>query len=176
MKEKSFTEYVIMGALMSGSKHGYEIMQFLGSALESTWRLSTSQLYVLIKRLEEEGLLVSYSETQDTRPSKRVLKLTVAGKKTFKDWLRTPVEHVREFRNEFLCKMFFFDYLSLSGADDLVDKQVIVLQSISDGLKINPKKQVNRYKKLVYGFKMQTIECLLTWLDREARPFACKKG
>ena len=55
MSLKSATEYVILGALMSGARHGYEIMQFLGSALDATWRLSTSQLYVLLKRLEEEG-------------------------------------------------------------------------------------------------------------------------
>jgi len=78
MKTEPSTEYVLLGTLFFGQKHGYEIMQFLESALESTWRVSTSQLYVLLKRLEGKGLLQSSVETQETRPSKRVFCLTRA--------------------------------------------------------------------------------------------------
>lgn len=49
MTQKPPAEYVILGVLMLGERHGYEIMQFLGSALEATWRVSTSQLYVFLK-------------------------------------------------------------------------------------------------------------------------------
>ncbi len=75
---------------MSGERHGYEIMQFLGSALGTTWRLSTSQLYVLLKRLEQEGLLDARAESQPSRPSKRVFDLTVKGRKTFLEWVDAP--------------------------------------------------------------------------------------
>ena len=64
MKTKPSTEYVLLGSLFSGQKHGYEIMQFLESTLESTWRESTSQLYVLLKRLEREGFVHSSLEAQ----------------------------------------------------------------------------------------------------------------
>jgi len=146
-------------------------MQFLGSALEATWRLSTSQLYVLLKRLEQEGFLESHPEKQQSRPSKRVFTLTVAGRRAFLDWLGTPVEHVRDFRMEFLCKMFFFDYLSLSGAKDLVETQIQVLEKLSDKIQRIPNKDENRFMKLVYGFKTRTVESLLSWLVQEARPF-----
>ena len=72
MKTKPSTEYVLLGALFLGPKHGYEIMQFLDSTLQSTWQVSTSQLYALLKRLEHDGLLESNLERQETRPSKRV--------------------------------------------------------------------------------------------------------
>jgi PadR family transcriptional regulator AphA len=171
MTQKSPTEYVILGALMSGSRHGYEIMQFLGSALEATWRVSTSQLYVLLKRLKQEGLLESQPESQESRPSKRVFNLTRAGRKAFLDWLDAPVEHVRDFRMEFLCKMFFFDYLSFPGAKDLVEKQIRVLEELSDQIQRSPTKDEDGFTKLVYGFKARTVEGLLSWLVQEARPF-----
>ena len=132
MPLKSPTEYVVLGALMSGARHGYEIMRFLCCALEATWRLSTSQLYVLLKRLEQEGCLESLSESQGTRPPKRVFNLTRAGRKAFLEWLSSPVEHVRDFRMEFLCKMFFSDSLSLAGAHELVEAQIRVLEKLLD--------------------------------------------
>jgi len=171
MTPKSPTEYVVLGALMSGARHGYEIMQFLGSALESTWQLSTSQLYVLLKRLEQEGCLESCSESQESRPPKRVFKLTNAGRKAFLEWLSTPVEHVRDFRMEFLCKMFFFDSLSLPGAKDLVNTQIRVLEKLLDKIQRRPNKDESGFMKLVYGFKARNVESLLSWLRQEARPF-----
>jgi DNA-binding PadR family transcriptional regulator len=175
MTPKSPTEYVVLGSLMSGTRHGYEIMQFLGFALEATWRLSTSQLYVLLKRLEEDGFLESFPESQGTRPPKRVFNLTGEGRKAFLEWLSTPVEHVRDFRMEFLCKMFFFDSLSLAGAHDLVDAQIQVLEKLLDRIQMRPDKDESEFMKLVYGFKARNVESLLSWLVQEARPFVEKK-
>jgi len=176
MPMNSLTEYVVFGALMSGARHGYEIMRFLRSALETTWRLSTSQLYVLLKRLEQEGFLESHAESQESRPSKRVFDLTVAGRKTFLDWLSSPVEHVRDFRMEFLCKMFFFEHLSLVGAKDLVEKQIGVLEKLSDKIQGKTRKDEDRFVELVYGFKASNVACLVSWLKQEALPFAERKG
>jgi PadR family transcriptional regulator AphA len=176
MPLNSPTEYVVLGSLMSGARHGYEIMLFLASALETTWRLSTSQLYVLLKRLEQEGLLESHAESQQSRPSKRVFDLTVAGRKIFLDWLSTPVDHVRDFRMEFLCKMFFFEHLSLVGAKDLVEKQIDVLEALSDKIQGKTPKDEDRFMKLVYSFKTSNVTCLVSWLRQEALPFAERKG
>jgi PadR family transcriptional regulator, regulatory protein AphA len=172
MPLKSATEYVVLGALMSGARHGYEIMQFLGSALEATWRVSTSQLYVLLKRLEEEGCLESFSESEGARPPKRVFNLTAQGRKAFLEWLSEPVEHVRNFRMEFLCKMYFFDYLSLPGAPNLVEAQIRVLENLLERLQSRSDHDEGGFMKLVHSFKARNVECLLSWLLQDARPFA----
>jgi len=174
MPLKSATEYVVLGALMSGARHGYEIMQFLGSALEATWRVSTSQLYVLLKRLEEEGCLESSPESQGTRPPKRVFSLTDKGRKAFLGWLSAPVDHVRDFRMEFLCKLFFFDSLSLAGAHDLVEAEIRVLEQRLHRLHSRAGQDESGFIKLVYSFKARNVECLLSWLREEARPFVAQ--
>ncbi len=89
MKDKPATEYALLGALMSGPRHGYEILQFLETGLGPAWRVSTSQLYALLKRLDKEGLVNSTLETQDTRPSKRVFSILPAGRKRFLTWLKS---------------------------------------------------------------------------------------
>ena len=171
MKTKPSTEYVLLGTLFSGHKHGYEIMQFLESALESTWRVSTSQLYVLLKRLEREGLLQSSLEAQETRPSKRVFSLTPAGRNVFLEWLRSPTEHVRDLRIEFLAKLFFFHRFSLKGGNDLVSAQVKALKEIRERIQKRQEKENDPFNKLVLGMKVMTAETWLQWLRKQATEF-----
>ena len=91
------------------------------------------------------------------------------------DWLGAPVEHVRDFRMEFLCKMFFFDHLSLPGAEDLVERQIRVLEKLSERIRKRTDKDERGFMNLVYRFKARNVECLVSWLTEEARPFAEKK-
>jgi PadR family transcriptional regulator AphA len=175
MNISTSTEFVVLGALMPGSKHGYEIMQFLSSALEPAWRVSTSQLYLLLKRLELAEMVHSSLESQKTRPSKRVFGLTNQGKKVFVQWLQTPVEHVRDFRTEFLTKLFFFYHLALPGADDLLDREIRAIEQLKRSVRERKKREEDVFMALVYGFKNHTIESLLTWLRQDVHAFV-KEG
>ena len=112
MKTKPSTDYILLGSLMDGPKHGYEIRQFMNETLDSTWFVGTSQLYLLLKKLEHAGLLRSSLKHQTTRPSKRIYCLTTEGQAAFTSWLYEPIEHVRDFRFEFLAKLFFFNRLA----------------------------------------------------------------
>jgi DNA-binding PadR family transcriptional regulator len=174
MRHRSATEYVILGALMSGQKHGYELMQFLASALEATWQVSTSQLYVLLKRLERQGWLGSRAEPQLDRPSKRVFYITPEGRSKFLEWVKQPVHHVRDLRMEFLCKLFFLDHLALQGGNRLVDAQVGVLQELLKKIQEDPRKDESGFMKVLYGFKARSVECMLRWLKQEVVPFVSR--
>ncbi len=171
MKTKPSTEYALLGALISGPKHGYEIMQFLNAALGSTWHVSTSQLYALLKRLEKNNLLRSDLEIQETRPSKRIFALSPEGKKAFINWLQSPTEHVRDLRIEFLAKLFFLDLLSIKGGKELVGAQVEVLEQMKGRIQQKLKKEPDPFGKLAFGFKLATVEACIQWLVGHAAPF-----
>jgi len=174
MKNRQRTEYVLLGSLFQGPKHGYEIMHFLDSALQSTWQVSSSQLYVLLKRLESQGLLKCSLKIQKTRPAKRVFTLTPVGKKGFLEWLRSPVEHVRDLRIEFIAKLFFFHRLSVKGGRDLIKIQIESLEELEKKFKKGRDKENDPFKKLVFGIKIITIEAWLKWLIEQATPFIGK--
>ncbi|NCO59753.1 MAG: hypothetical protein COZ70_15180 [Deltaproteobacteria bacterium CG_4_8_14_3_um_filter_51_11] len=174
MKPRTPTDFVILGTLIPGERHGYEIMRFLESALEGAWRVSTSQLYVLLKRMEQEGLVVSRSEAQDIRPSKRVFHVTPLGRDAFEAWVNRPVPHVRDLRMEFICKLFFFRHLSLPGAMKLVLAQIDAIEALQERIRKHPKGEKDAFLNLLYGFKARNIECLLRWLKEEAATFADK--
>jgi DNA-binding PadR family transcriptional regulator len=171
MKDKPATEYALLGALMSGPKHGYDMMQYLEEALGPTWRVSTSQLYVLLKRLDKEDLVASAMKTQETRPSKRVFSIRPLGKRRFLKWLNRPTDHVRDLRIEFLAKLFFFRDLGLDGGPSLVEAQVALLKEVKKTLKDKIASEKTPYKRLVYRFRMCTLEGWLTWLKQDAWSF-----
>ncbi len=171
MKEKPSTEFALLGALMPGPRHGYEILQFLETALGPAWRVSTSQLYALLKRLDKKGFLSSTVETQDTRPSKRVFAIMPAGKEHFLKWLKSPGEHARDLRIEFLAKLYFFHHLELEGGGDLVKSQIALLQRLKERILEKKEAEKDRYKQLVYSFKIATLNGWLEWLEREAAVF-----
>ena len=171
MKTTPSTQYAISGALMSGPRHGYEILRFLASHLEPTWHISSSQLYLLLKKLEAENLVRSKVEVQENRPSKRVFILTPAGRKEFLEWVHRPTEHVRDLRIEFLARLFFYNWLSLEGGDALIEGQIKILEQIGDKIIEKQSNEKDRFNKLVLGFKIATVETWVDWLVKEARPF-----
>ena len=171
MKTTPSTKYAILGALMPGPKHGYEILRFLDSHLDPTWHISSSQLYLLLGKLEAERLLRSNVEIQENRPSKRVFLLTPAGRKVFLGWIHSPTAHVRDLRIEFLARLFFFNCLSLEGGDELIKAQIEILEQIGEKIKQKQQNEKDSFNKLVLGFKKATVDAWIEWLVRDARPF-----
>mgnify|MGYP000036723577 CR=1 FL=1 len=174
MKTRPATEYALLGAMMSGPMHGYEILRFLDSTLGSTWRVSTSQLYTVLKRLEGRGFLESSMEPQETRPSKRVFTLTTKGRQAFLEWIHSPMGHVRDLRIEFLAKLFFIQRLSLKGADQLIEAQIGILKKTYKIVEKKREKERGPFERLVLEFKAATLEAWMKWLDQKAAPFVRK--
>lgn len=171
MKTRPATEYALLGALGDGAKHGYEILQYIEAHLGSTWYVSTSQLYALLKRLEDRGWLQSSVEVQETRPSKRVFSLTRKGRKIFDEWLFTPTGHVRDLRVEFLAKLFFIKHLRLEGGRRLVVAQAAVLDALRERLMVRRKQEEEDYQKLVLDARIANIESWIAWLRKRAEKF-----
>ncbi|MCF8119787.1 MAG: PadR family transcriptional regulator [Deltaproteobacteria bacterium] len=174
MKDKPPTEYALLGALMSGPRHGYEILQFLESGLGPAWRVSPSQLYVLLRRLKDQDWVSSSIKTQDTRPSKRVFSITPEGETHFLKWVRRPTDHVRDLRIEFLAKLFFLKDLGLEGGEALVNAQIALLEQVNKGFTQKRQGEKDPYKRLIYGFRITTLTGWLKWLQEEAAFFVTK--
>lgn len=170
MKNSPASEYALMGTLMNGPVHGYEIMRSLKSDLGSTWRVPTSQLYALLKKLEDRGLVRSKLEHQNDRPSKRVFQLTDLGVEAFEKWLHTPCDHVRDLRIEFLAKMYFVRSLHKDGTG-LVEAQTKVLEQAASRIRSVIAQERDPYGRLIFEVKLATTTAWLNWLKENAQPF-----
>jgi PadR family transcriptional regulator AphA len=99
------TAYVILGMLRTGPKSGYEIKALVDGSTRFFWAASYGQIYPQLRRLEEQGLVEGTAAPRDGR-KRTVYRITAAGRKALRDWLREPPTTF-ETRDEGLLKLFF---------------------------------------------------------------------
>jgi DNA-binding PadR family transcriptional regulator len=110
-------KHTILGILVDGPRHGYDLKRALSPALPRRRLMNDGILYPLLARMEKEGLVRSRVEPGDGRPDRRVLELTDNGRQAFFDWLRGPAFEEDEvgydffLGHPFLAKCVFFKHL-----------------------------------------------------------------
>jgi DNA-binding PadR family transcriptional regulator len=162
-------EHALLGFLRQQPMHAYEIHQTLlrAEALGLVWHLKQSLVYVMLERLEAERYISASIELQGSRPPRKILSLTPEGQQAFAHWLVTPVGHGRDFRLEFLAKLYFASQENPSSAATLIVGQqqacrdwLADLRAQADALS-----EARRYDWLVLQFRIGQIEAILAWLD-----------
>jgi DNA-binding PadR family transcriptional regulator len=83
------------------------------------WNAKQSQIYTTLKALEEEQLIQSVIEEQQSRPDRRVYSLTDAGRAALNGWLNEPLAETEQVKSSLLLKLFFSARL---------DKETVIAQ------------------------------------------------
>ena len=157
---------VLLGLLMSGPRHGYELYQELEQDLAGVWQIGLSQLYAQLKQLQEAGLVDAQTEPQPNRPPRKVYHVTDEGREVFLHWLRQPTPYLRLIRVEFLLRLYLFDRLSLPGVEQLVAAQRAVCREQADRFGQAAAEAQGAFPRLVYEFRQGQMEAVIRWLDR----------
>jgi PadR family transcriptional regulator AphA len=169
VKQPLTIEHALLGFLRQQPMHAYEIHQTLmrNEALGLVWHLKQSLVYVMLERLETEGYVTSSLEPQGSRPPRKILQLTPGGQDAFAEWLVAPVAHGRDFRLEFLAKLYFANQDDPASATTLIVAQqaacrdwLVDLRAQADALS-----DARDYDWLVLHFRIGQIEAILAWLD-----------
>jgi DNA-binding PadR family transcriptional regulator len=170
-------EYALLGFLQEEPMHAYEMHQQLHrtEALGLVWRIKQSQLYALLARLEEAGYLTMVTAPQETRPARKMLHLTDAGRTAFEEWRETPVYHGRELRQEFLAKLYFAQLAGASSVGKLVAAQRQVCQTMLATLQSRADTAAQPFARLVYEFRCSQVNASFGWLDRCEEILLAKK-
>jgi PadR family transcriptional regulator AphA len=169
IKQPLTIEHALLGFLRQQPMHAYEIHQTLmrNEALGLVWHLKQSLVYVMLERLETEGFVTASLEPQGSRPPRKILQLTPDGQTAFAQWLATPVAHGRDFRLEFLAKLYFASQDDSTNAVTLIATQQVAcrdwlvdLRAQADALG-----DAHDYDWLVLQFRTGQLEAILAWLD-----------
>jgi DNA-binding PadR family transcriptional regulator len=162
-------EHALLGFLRQQPMHAYEIHQTLmrNQALGLVWHLKQSLVYVMLERLEAEGYITASLEPQGSRPPRKILRLTPAGQAAFTQWLATPVEHGRDFRLEFLAKLYFASQNGPASAASLIAAQQAACRAWLADLRAQAQAlgEARHYDWLVLQFRIGQLEAILAWLD-----------
>ncbi len=113
----------LLALLAKEPAHGYELKlaleQTFGEAYPSP---NIGQIYVTLKRLEQDGLVRSQDVEQTTRPNKRVYELTPAGREALRAWVDEPSDGPR-VRDDFFTKLVLAPMAGLADRMALINKQ-----------------------------------------------------
>jgi DNA-binding PadR family transcriptional regulator len=113
----------LLALLAKEPAHGYELKlaleQTFGQAYPSP---NIGQIYVTLKRLEQDGLVRSEDVEQTTRPNKRVYDLTTAGREALRAWVDEPSDGPR-IRDEFFIKLILAPMAGLADRMELMNCQ-----------------------------------------------------
>ena len=166
-------EYVALGLLMCGPKHGYGLYQDFSRAFDLIWNAEQAKFYVVLAALEDKGYVQVTTELQEKRPARKVYHITDTGRSAFLNWLRQPVTSMRAVRVEFIAKLRFYSLLRLEGADDLIDGQIMALQAMLGEWQQSPHGQGRDRPDLIRtwvdDFRKRQAKFMIEWLT------ACKE-
>ncbi|WP_331767130.1 PadR family transcriptional regulator [Embleya sp. NBC_00896] len=71
--------HAVLAALLDGEYSGYELAKVFGLGVANFWHAVPQQLYVELAKLEREGLVAGRQVVQESRPNKRLFRVTDAG-------------------------------------------------------------------------------------------------
>jgi DNA-binding PadR family transcriptional regulator len=169
-------EYALLGLLRHRPMHAYEMHLQLRRTeqLGLVWHLKQGNLYAHLAKLEADGYLAGTTQPQGNRPPRKMLRLTPRGEEAFLTWVAAPVEHGRDFRQDFLAKLYFATRDGPATVDALLSRQRQASLGWLEALhaQIAATAADRPFEQLVLRFRAGQIEATLHWLDECARLLA----
>jgi DNA-binding PadR family transcriptional regulator len=102
---------VIMGLLMKGPAHGYDLKQTLERELSPFFEVSSAPLYYTLKKLEQEGVVTKWSTVSGRRPKKYVYSLTAKGQEEIKKLLLENITYLHRPSFNLDISLYFLNFL-----------------------------------------------------------------
>lgn len=103
----SLADNVCLALIVNGAEHGWAVVQQLQPAtpLGRIWSLSRALTYRSIEHLIELKYIRRRGVSAGKGADRRLIHATSLGREIARQWLETPVEHLREVRTELLLKL-----------------------------------------------------------------------
>ncbi|MET9436361.1 PadR family transcriptional regulator [Streptomyces sp. NPDC006551] len=158
----------LLALLARGPAHGYELKQeleqLLGAAYPPT---NVGQIYVTLGRLEKSGLIEGEEIAQESRPNKKIYRLTDAGQEALRAWFDEAADEPR-VRDEFFMKLALAPRTGLADQIALINKQrreyLTTMRNLSKLAATEDRD--NRIAHLLIEGAMLHLQADLDWLER----------
>lgn len=164
----STSEYALLGFLLDGPCHGYELHKKLTEAngLGMVWDVKISNMYAQLEKLACRGLINGRVQENEQRPTRTEYALTTEGVNEVNHWLHKPVDHPRDFRHDFLIRVFFISTYQPGELDWLIDQQLDICQGWQNSLGEKEKALplAENFANLTTYFRYSQIQSMMDWL------------
>ncbi|MBN1537639.1 MAG: PadR family transcriptional regulator [Anaerolineales bacterium] len=161
-------EYILLGFLNESPIHGYDLYKKLRNfeGISLIWNIKQSQLYALLDKLEDVGLLTSKIVPGEIHLMRKEYQITPIGRQTFLKWVISPVPHGRDMRQEFLAKLYFAQISGTEISNKLIEEQTRLcgewLSSLQASFSKTTKEQY--YERIIYQYRISQVKAMMEWL------------
>ncbi len=100
-------KYILLGFLNYQSMTGYELKQAIDESTAHFWHAYHSQIYTILRQMEQDGLVTSQFHQEEGQPDRRVYTITELGKQAMKEWLDQTLTEMSPVKEELLVRLFF---------------------------------------------------------------------
>ncbi|MCZ2127723.1 MAG: PadR family transcriptional regulator [Anaerolineales bacterium] len=171
-------EFALLGFLVSGQSHGYDLHQRFTIELGHVWHLSQSQAYAILKRLEQRGDISAHVVEQEKLPARQMLKITAQGRRRFFEWLELGVgANARSIRLEFLTRLYFSQLHRPENIPQIYQSQLDEIEERIESLEnliehLPPEQTFNR---LSLDLRLQQMRLIQNWMAEIRTQFHISK-
>ena len=162
------SEYALLGFLTEGPCHGYDLHKRLTDqeGIGMIWGVKIANMYAQLDKLASKGLITGKIQTSQQRPARTEYSLTAAGRKEFERWLFQLVDHPRDFRHEFMARLYFLSRHQPGELENQVDRQLAVCQRwlFNTVKKEKVFLQTDSFSRLTFHFRVSQIQSMVDWL------------
>lgn len=101
--------FAVLGLLAAAPLSGYDIAARMRRPIGFFWSANHSQIYPMLARLHEAGLVEFRAVAQEDRPDKKVYELTARGRVALRAWLTSPLKAEKP-REELVVRAFLVPF------------------------------------------------------------------
>ncbi len=153
---------------MEGPLHGYALRTQIREGLGPLWQIASSQLYQVLHRLEEQGLVTRCEGEKAAGPSKTIYAVSDAGAKAFWDWAQQPIASMRTVRVEFAAKLYFLRRLRIESVSGLIDRQLEALPGMEAYVSSQTRGSDDApLNDMWHAFQVATMRNFYRWLESQ---------
>lgn len=160
-------EFALLGFLLAGPDHGYDLHQRLVSELGHVWHLSQSQAYAILKRLENRGDIVVRLVEQDKLPDRQRLRISAQGRRRFMEWLvKGSASNARGIRLEFLTRLYFSNLYAPGDTAQIFAAQSAEISNNIERLEsmLSQVPLDQPYNRLSVDLRLRQMKLILAWM------------
>jgi DNA-binding PadR family transcriptional regulator len=159
----------LLGLIAVRPQHGYDLLESFRDPhqLGKVWTLSTSQLYAVLKRLEQHGLTQVREVATPDAPARTEHTLTDAGRERLDAWLQepNPSASVRRVRVEFLSRLYVARLLGLPTIE-IVQRQKRACRAERAALITERSQTQPGISFLAVDLGIAQLDAILQWIER----------
>ncbi|GAB4519373.1 MAG: hypothetical protein OHK0046_28130 [Anaerolineae bacterium] len=159
----------ILGLIAIQTCHGYELVESFRNPdiLGGVWKMSTSQVYAVLKRLERDALITGRMVASNNAPNRTEYQLTEAGRVCLLAWLDepTPSASIRRVRVEFLSRLYIARQLNIPTIPIVLRQKAACTTERAALLQEREQKQAG-IAYLAHELVIAQLDALLHWIER----------